>query len=63
MIPSYVSDVMKSNKRRYVSRSPVFAVQDIQDQTYDAYEMDIGTWSFINDVTNVGGGFASKVNE
>ena len=43
MIPSYVSDVMKSNKRRYVSRSPVFAVQDIQDQTYDAYEMDIGT--------------------
>jgi len=42
MIPAYVTDVMLSNKRRYISRSPVFAVQDLKDPTYDAYEKDIG---------------------
>ncbi len=47
MIPSYVTDVMLSNKRRYISRSPVFAVQDQQDPTYDAYEKDIGKNSLI----------------
>ena len=42
VIPSYVTDVIRTNKRRFISRSPVFAVQDQYDSTYDAYDVDIG---------------------
>jgi hypothetical protein len=49
VIPSYVTDVMRSNKRRYISRSPLFAVQDQQDPTYDAYDVDIGITSLTSE--------------
>jgi hypothetical protein len=28
VIPAYVTDLIRTNKRRYISRSPVFAAQD-----------------------------------
>ena len=42
VIPSYVTEVIRTNKRRFISRMPVFAVQDQTDPTYDAYDVDIG---------------------
>ena len=37
----------RSNKRRYISQNPIFAVQDQTDSTYNAYEKDIGN-VFVN---------------